>query len=124
MSHRSRKSIRLKGYDYAQPGEYFVTLCAREGASLFGRIRNGVMMLSQIGQIVQNCWIEIPVHFSETRTDILQVMPNHLHGIVEITEPLPSKKGPVGTRPPAEERRGLLPQGCLRQTCRVPTRGY
>jgi REP element-mobilizing transposase RayT len=33
-----RRSIRLKGYDYAQSGAYFVTLCAHQRACLFGEI--------------------------------------------------------------------------------------
>ena len=33
-----RRSIRLKGYDYARNGAYFVTLCAHQRECLFGEI--------------------------------------------------------------------------------------
>ena len=51
--HR-RRSIRLKGYDYAQPGAYFVTICARDRACLFGEVVDGAMRLNAYGQIVRN----------------------------------------------------------------------
>lgn len=33
-----RRSIRLKGYDYTQPGAYFVTICPHDRACLFGEV--------------------------------------------------------------------------------------
>ena len=33
-----RKAARLKGYDYCQPGAYFVTICAKGRRCLFGSI--------------------------------------------------------------------------------------
>ncbi len=38
-----RRSIRLPGYDYTQPGAYFVTLCAHDGEPLFGEVVDGVI---------------------------------------------------------------------------------
>jgi len=35
-----RRSIRLKGYDYAQAGAYFVTIVTHERACLFGEVVN------------------------------------------------------------------------------------
>ena len=46
--HR-RRSVRLKGYDYAEPGAYFVTLCTRDRACLFGHVVNGEMRLNDAG---------------------------------------------------------------------------
>ena len=31
----NRRSIRLRGYDYAQPGAYFITVCTQNPALLF-----------------------------------------------------------------------------------------
>ncbi len=42
-----RRSIRLKGYDYAQAGLYFITLCCQNRACLFGKIENGRMILNE-----------------------------------------------------------------------------
>ena len=39
--HRNRRSIRLKGYDYTQPGAYFITICTHERAHLFGQVEGG-----------------------------------------------------------------------------------
>ena len=47
-----RRSIRLKGYDYSQPGAYFVTICTHQRAILFGQIKNGVMIPNRLGEIV------------------------------------------------------------------------
>lgn len=44
-----RRSIRLKEYDYTQPGAYFVTICAHERAPLFGDVVDGEMRLNEMG---------------------------------------------------------------------------
>jgi REP element-mobilizing transposase RayT len=79
-----RRSIRLKGYDYTQPGAYFVTLTTVRRASVFGDVVNGEMKLSALGEIVLDEWMrsigirkEIQLHEDE-----FVVMPNHIHGIV------------------------------------------
>jgi len=38
MEHKNRKALRLKGYDYSKNGAYFVTICTRNRAHLFGEI--------------------------------------------------------------------------------------
>ncbi|WP_461534182.1 transposase [Sinomicrobium sp.] len=82
----SRKSIRLKGYDYAQQGLYFITLCVRGRECLFGEIDNGKMVLNSYGQIAKEEWL----HTIKVRQNVALhefiVMPDHLHGIVEILE--------------------------------------
>ena len=47
-----RRSIRLRGYDYRQPGAYFVTICARDRQPIFGEIVGGEMRSNAWGQIV------------------------------------------------------------------------
>jgi len=81
-----RRSIRLKGYDYASPGWYYLTICTYEGRFLFGEIIRDEMHLSEMGAIAQECWNEIPQHFPCASLDVSSVMPNHLHGIVKIGE--------------------------------------
>jgi len=58
------RSIRLKGYDYAQAGAYFVTICTRERECLFGEIAHGEMRLNDAGEIARRCWEDIPDHLS------------------------------------------------------------
>lgn len=80
-----RKSIRLAGYDYSQAGLYFITLLCKDRAHLFGEIKNGVMQLNPIGQIAEQEWL----HTEEVRENVVLhefvIMPNHIHGIIEIT---------------------------------------
>lgn len=79
-----RQSIRLKGYDYAQPGFYFITMCTHYRKRLFGEIMNGVMVLNELGNITHQYWQEIPNHFPHATLDEFIVMPNHVHGIIVI----------------------------------------
>lgn len=80
-----RRSIRLQGYDYAQKGMYFITLCVQERECIFGTIVENEMFLNRIGQIVADEWINsIKIRNNVIIHDFI-VMPNHLHGIVEIT---------------------------------------
>ncbi len=76
-----RRSIRLHAYDYARKGSYFITICTRREC-LFGEITNGELTLSQIGEMVQRCWLDLPNHFPNVTLDKYQTMPNHVHGIV------------------------------------------
>jgi len=79
-----RHSIRLKGYDYSQEGAYYVTVVTLQREFLFGEIVNKEMYLSAYGEIVQNWWEEIPVHFPNVETGAFVIMPNHVHGIIYI----------------------------------------
>ncbi|MCX8102864.1 MAG: transposase [Candidatus Bipolaricaulota bacterium] len=79
-----RRSIRLKGYDYAQAGAYFVTVCTRDRVYWFGEVIDNQMHLNQAGQIVLTMWEELPERFPEIAIDAHVIMPNHVHGIVWI----------------------------------------
>lgn len=81
---QNRRSIRLKGYDYKQPGAYFVTVCTQQRECLFGNIADGKMVLNNAGMMIQTVWDEIPPHYSGIETDEFVVMPNHIHGIIVI----------------------------------------
>ncbi len=77
-----RKSLRLKGFDYTQPGGYFITMVAIHRECLFGKIINGEMILSDTGRIAQECWQAIPEHFDSVHLGAFVIMPNHVHGIL------------------------------------------
>ena len=81
-----RHSIRLKGYNYSQPGAYFLTICTYRQAPIFGKVRNGQMALNKLGTIVFDSWMSITERRSNLRLDHFVVMPNHLHGIILIGE--------------------------------------
>jgi putative transposase len=94
-SDHHRKSPRLPGYDYSQSGTYFVTICTAQRQHLFGKISNSEMVYSSIGEIALQCWQAIPQHFPLVELDLFVVMPNHIHGLVFITQDNISN---VGTR--------------------------
>ncbi len=103
--HR-RRSIRLKGYDYRQPGAYFVTICTHRREMLFGRVVNGVMQLNEYGRIVEWTWYDLPNHVANITLDAFVVMPNHVHGIIIINPPATvgagSEPAPTGEPAPTE----------------------
>jgi len=81
-----RRSIRLKGYDYTQPGAYFVTMVTYERICLFGEIVDGEMRANDYGQIVRDEWFQTAVlrPYVVLHPDEFVVMPNHVHGIIWI----------------------------------------
>ncbi|MBI5141569.1 MAG: hypothetical protein HZA20_05170 [Nitrospirae bacterium] len=83
------ESTRLKGWDYGGNGYYFITICVKNRDCALGRVENGAMILSDIGEMAAQCWREIPSHFPFAGLDEFVVMPNHVHGIVVIDKPLP-----------------------------------
>jgi len=82
--HPGHHSIRLRGYDYSREGLYFLTICTHEKRCVLARVTGGRVELSGMGSAVRECWVGIPEHFPNTRLHAYVVMPNHLHGIVEI----------------------------------------
>ena len=88
---RHRRSMRLKGYDYSQPGLYFVTIVAQDRVCLFGHIEDDNMQLNEAGRIVETCWLAIPEHFPHVILDAFVIMPNHVHGIIVIMEHVGAK---------------------------------
>ncbi len=79
-----RHSIRLPFYDYAQAGLYFVTICTHERRPLFGVVVDGEMVLTEAGNIAKDTWLQTPVLRPNITLHDFIVMPNHLHGIIEI----------------------------------------
>jgi putative transposase len=80
------ESARLRGWDYASAGWYFVTICTHQRACVFGRVVDGNVELSPLGEIACQYWVEIPAHTSGIETDAFTIMPNHMHGIIVIPE--------------------------------------
>jgi len=130
-----RKSIRLRGYDYSKEGLYFITICTADRKYLFGKIvpvgvqnfeprqsindseitvgvenlrpRRQKMILDDAGEIANRCWLMIPEHFPNVFLHEHIVMPNHVHGIIELT------KSPVGVQnfePRRNEYQKIIPR--------------
>lgn len=77
-----RKNPRMARYDYATPGYYFITICTHQKKCLFWTDHR----LNQLGQIVYDTIMQIPVHFPKNWVDRFAVMPNHVHMIL-VVEP-------------------------------------
>ncbi len=90
-----RQSGRLPGHDYSSKGLYFVTVCVKDRACLFGMINQDAMILNKLSHKVQECWQAIPVHFPHVLLHDFVVMPNHVHGIIEICD---NSRWPVNTQ--------------------------
>jgi REP element-mobilizing transposase RayT len=96
---RNRKSQRKKDYDYSQPGYYAVTLCTQNRSCLFGIIDKDDMLLNNAGRMINETWHDIPIHYPGVELDEMQIMPNHLHGIIVVCE--------VGTAPRGRPNPGI-----------------
>ena len=85
VAHR-RRPMRAQGYDYADRGGYFVTVCTQGRVCLFGEVASGEMQLNVLGEIVRQEWFRTadarPGVFLDANEFI--VMPNHIHGIIWI----------------------------------------
>ncbi len=88
-------SARLANWDYGSDGLYFVTICTQNHECYFGHITVKTQNIAslqetEIGKIAYQNWIQIPQHFPFIELDEFILMPNHIHGILNINNP--SKK--------------------------------
>jgi len=81
-----RHSIRLKGYDYSQPGFYFITMCTNNHEHLFGEIENEIMIMNEFGNIAKNEWLETADIRDNVELLEYVIMPNHMHGIIVLND--------------------------------------
>lgn len=77
-----RRSIRLRGYDYARAGAYFITICTQDRACWFGEVVDGQMRLNDAGRMAAAAWADLSLRFPGVAVRAYVVMPNHFHGIV------------------------------------------
>lgn len=98
---------RLRGYDYSQPGFYFVTICTHDHSSILGSVETGQMGLSAFGGIVHECWKDVPRHYGGVTNDLFIVMPNHVHGIIVLRGEDPHPPERSGSKPDRTEVHSL-----------------
>jgi REP element-mobilizing transposase RayT len=89
-----RKRLRAEGYDYHEPGWYFVTLCTQDRKCVFGAITNDLVELSPAGQMVDDHIRLLPEMFPNVGVDSFVTMPNHIHAIITL-EPVAGERSPV-----------------------------
>jgi putative transposase len=79
---RGRRSIRLPGCDYTQPGAYFISICTYRQDFLFGEVVEGKMVLNEYGQAVEEERYATAQLRPYVELDAHVIMPNHFHGIL------------------------------------------
>lgn len=94
---RRRRSIRLKHYDYSQPGAYFITVVTKNRDCLFGKVNCGQMQESEFGKIVQEAWSDLPHHYPYITLDEFILMPNHVHAILVLNAEEACKGGSISS---------------------------
>jgi len=82
MNLPKRKNIRLKYYNYAENGYYFVTICTKNKECCFGEITSGKMLLSDYGKNAYNEIVSLKNHYQNIEIDKFVIMPNHIHCII------------------------------------------
>ncbi|MGQ9855011.1 MAG: transposase [Candidatus Oleimicrobiaceae bacterium] len=115
--HR-RRSIRLRGYDYSQPGAYFLTVVAHERQCLFGTMVDEEIRLSEYGVIVREEWLRTAILRPRVVLDEFVIMPNHIHGIIVLSD-----DGGMGTlqRAPTTQRAPTVEQFGKPTSDSIPT---
>jgi putative transposase len=79
-----RRSIRLKGYDYAQEGAYFITMCCKDRRCLFGDVVESEMIVNDAGRMIEMQWQALTNRFTHIHLHEFIIMPNHFHAILQI----------------------------------------
>ena len=115
-----RKPVRLKGYDYSSNGAYFLTLCAKGNAFLFGHVVGAgvpdgpTVRLSPLGEIVQHRLEEMDQTYADLHLDHYVIMPNHIHLLLVLDAP----PGPSRTPAPTNAKIPMLISALKRLTNR------
>jgi putative transposase len=100
-----RRSIRLPSWDYRWPGTYFVTVCTHRRTPLFGDVVDGRMRVSAFGRVVVEEWYRTEQMRANVALDAFVVMPDHIHGIVIITEASTDARRVTARRDPTRSNR-------------------
>ncbi|HAT03672.1 MAG TPA: hypothetical protein DCS29_02755 [Candidatus Magasanikbacteria bacterium] len=83
----TRKRNRLFGFDYRNRRYYFITICTEDKMSFFGGVYNGIMCVNRLGSVIYRQWEWLEQQYNYIRLYGFVVMPNHVHGILEIVGP-------------------------------------
>ena len=104
----AKKRNRLQSYNYSENGYYFVTICSSNRQNIFTNYRipvgaglvsahNNGLELSPVGRIIDQQWQAIPNLYDAVELDEYVIMPNHIHGIIVITQEKRTDTRPVPT---------------------------
>ena len=78
------ESARAIWHDY-DGGIYFITICTKYREHSFGEIRDGEMVLSEIGGYAAEQFQNVSTHYPYAEIPLFTIMPNHVHAIVVVS---------------------------------------
>lgn len=91
---------RKAGHDYSAPCIYMLTLVVKERRKILGTLHDADnnhslpwVEPSVLGHKVLACWREITTYYPEVELYNVQLMPDHLHGIIHVRRKLPKHLG-------------------------------
>ena len=90
---KHRKRNRMLDFDYSSNNLYFVTSCSKDKICCFGEVIDGRMVLNEVGEIAQQQWQWLINKYPYLKSHAFVVMPNHIHGILEINGDLINDDG-------------------------------
>jgi REP element-mobilizing transposase RayT len=112
---KDRRSTRLVDYDYTSAGIYHITINTSKREKYFGEVENKTMALNELGRKADEFIQEIPIHYPMVSIHNHEVMPDHIHILIEI-------KDNGATRLKNGSNFRLTDRiGSRDTTCRVPT---
>lgn len=93
---------RMSCHDYQAPCIYMITIVVKEHKPLLGSLRNADnnhpqpwIELTALGNRVRDEWSNIQIHHPEIKLYALQIMPDHLHGVIHVSERIPVHLGKI-----------------------------
>lgn len=97
-----RKQLRLKEYDYSQEGYYFITICTQNRLQILSKIIDDYIpnikpvgadsisaqniKLTSVGKLIERVYLNLEKEFPNIKLHDYVIMPNHMHGIIEICD--------------------------------------
>ena len=95
-----RKQIRLKGYDYSAGGYYFITICTQNRKNILSNVVgadsiSARIRLNKAGKMINNIYLDLENQFKYIKLHDYVIMPNHIHGIIEICERADMESAPT-----------------------------
>lgn len=107
-------NYRARFHDYREPAFYMLTLVSKNRQPRFSTCADDRVVFTTDGGIAHRFWHNIPKRFPEIKTGTLVVMPDHIHGILCVTQRMGK---PLGVAVRAFKS---LTTGELRRQHRVP----
>ena len=103
-AHEVKRSMKRRNghHNYYSRCIYMVTLAVEGRRPALGDLCDPDeqhpkpwLRLSELGRQVLQRWHSIPIHYPEVRTMDIQLMPDHMHGILFVTEKMPHHLGRI-----------------------------